>query len=46
MFYIEAIIGEGTAEYNLLATICNYPDNSTPGIFPHLTDLLDSFEVV
>lgn len=42
---IEIDIGKGSAESNLLATICNYPKNSTPGLFPYLTEILDNFEV-
>lgn len=45
-FYIEADIGEVSAESNLLATICNYSNNSVPGVFPYLTELLDNFEVI
>lgn len=44
--FLEADIGNGRTESNLLATICNYPNNSTPGVFPYLTELLDNFEVI
>lgn len=43
-FIIEANLAKGT-ESNLLTTICNYSNSSTPGEFPYLTELLDNFEV-
>jgi len=34
-----------SAGLNLLSTISNYSNSSTPGNFPYLTELLDNFEV-
>jgi len=45
LIFVEADIIKESSESNLLAAICNYPNSSTPGIFPHLTELLDNFEV-
>lgn len=49
MYYylpIEADFGEENGDLNLLTTICNYPNSSTSGVFPHLTEILDHFEVI
>jgi len=43
--FVEADFIKESSESNLLATICKYPDSSTPGVFPHLTEFLDNFEV-
>jgi len=43
--FVEADFKKESSESNLLATICNYPNSSIPGVFPHLTELLDNFEV-
>lgn len=43
--FVEADIEKENTETNLLTTICNYPNNPSPGKFPFLTKLLDNFEV-